>query len=179
MLLFCYLGCKICTFDFNSCEINCFTFSSLFRRAPPGKCSFKPTPVNIKGKLIHFSPKEGKRANKHSFFTLKAWDLSRAGRLRKIKPRLRYGLVRFSNRKGCDWIEWRGCGLQSEAQHCFTHEQLFACRCSVHSKCYSTQTPSASALSLSHFNVHLETQHAPTIFPNLNWEALINLLSTK
>ncbi|XP_067275442.1 HHIP-like protein 1 [Pseudorasbora parva] len=28
------------------------------RRAPPGKCSFKPTPVNIKGKLIHFSPKE-------------------------------------------------------------------------------------------------------------------------
>uniref|UniRef100_A0A8C1UYW9 Si:ch211-136a13.1 n=1 Tax=Cyprinus carpio TaxID=7962 RepID=A0A8C1UYW9_CYPCA len=32
------------------------------RRAPPGKCNFKPTPVNIKGKLIHFSPKEGKRA---------------------------------------------------------------------------------------------------------------------
>ncbi|XP_687401.7 HHIP-like protein 1 isoform X1 [Danio rerio] len=28
------------------------------RRAPPGKCSFKPSPVNIKGKLIHFSPKE-------------------------------------------------------------------------------------------------------------------------
>uniref|UniRef100_A0A8C2KFS3 Si:ch211-136a13.1 n=1 Tax=Cyprinus carpio TaxID=7962 RepID=A0A8C2KFS3_CYPCA len=32
------------------------------RRAPPGKCNFKPTPVNIKGKLIQFSPKEGKRA---------------------------------------------------------------------------------------------------------------------
>uniref|UniRef100_A0A8C2KCY3 Si:ch211-136a13.1 n=1 Tax=Cyprinus carpio TaxID=7962 RepID=A0A8C2KCY3_CYPCA len=31
------------------------------RRAPPGKCNFKPTPVNIKGKLIQFSPKEGKR----------------------------------------------------------------------------------------------------------------------
>ncbi|XP_055030141.2 HHIP-like protein 1 [Misgurnus anguillicaudatus] len=28
------------------------------RRAPPGKCTYKPTPVNIKGKLIHFSPKE-------------------------------------------------------------------------------------------------------------------------
>uniref|UniRef100_A0A3P8Y848 SRCR domain-containing protein n=1 Tax=Esox lucius TaxID=8010 RepID=A0A3P8Y848_ESOLU len=28
------------------------------RRAPPGKCSFKPTHVNIKGKLIHFHPKE-------------------------------------------------------------------------------------------------------------------------
>ncbi|XP_062860612.1 HHIP-like protein 1 isoform X2 [Trichomycterus rosablanca] len=28
------------------------------RRAPPGKCSVKPTPVQIKGKLIHFHPKE-------------------------------------------------------------------------------------------------------------------------
>ncbi|KAJ8369335.1 hypothetical protein SKAU_G00093630 [Synaphobranchus kaupii] len=28
------------------------------RRAPPGKCSYKPTPVRVKGKLIHFSPKE-------------------------------------------------------------------------------------------------------------------------
>ncbi|XP_046892529.1 HHIP-like protein 1 [Hypomesus transpacificus] len=28
------------------------------RRAPPGKCSFKPAPVKIKGKLIHFHPKE-------------------------------------------------------------------------------------------------------------------------
>ncbi|XP_036392475.1 HHIP-like protein 1 [Megalops cyprinoides] len=28
------------------------------RRAPPGKCSFKPTPVKVKGKLIHFNPKE-------------------------------------------------------------------------------------------------------------------------
>ncbi|KAL0972867.1 hypothetical protein UPYG_G00195760 [Umbra pygmaea] len=28
------------------------------RRAPPGKCSFKPTLVKIKGKLIHFHPKE-------------------------------------------------------------------------------------------------------------------------
>ncbi|XP_053478620.1 HHIP-like protein 1 isoform X1 [Ictalurus furcatus] len=27
------------------------------RRAPPGKCSIKPTPVQIKGKLIHFHPK--------------------------------------------------------------------------------------------------------------------------
>ncbi|XP_026087185.1 HHIP-like protein 1 [Carassius auratus] len=34
------------------------------RRAPPGKCSFKPTPVNIKGKLIHFSPKEEYVINK-------------------------------------------------------------------------------------------------------------------
>uniref|UniRef100_A0AAX7T7T3 SRCR domain-containing protein n=1 Tax=Astatotilapia calliptera TaxID=8154 RepID=A0AAX7T7T3_ASTCA len=31
------------------------------RRAPPGKCSIKPSPVKIKGKLIHFHPKEGKR----------------------------------------------------------------------------------------------------------------------
>uniref|UniRef100_A0A4W5P190 Si:ch211-136a13.1 n=1 Tax=Hucho hucho TaxID=62062 RepID=A0A4W5P190_9TELE len=30
------------------------------RRAPPGKCSFKPTLIKIKGKLIHFHPKEGK-----------------------------------------------------------------------------------------------------------------------
>uniref|UniRef100_A0A669CZU7 HHIP-like protein 1 n=1 Tax=Oreochromis niloticus TaxID=8128 RepID=A0A669CZU7_ORENI len=30
------------------------------RRAPPGKCSIKPSPVKIKGKLIHFHPKEGK-----------------------------------------------------------------------------------------------------------------------
>ncbi|KAJ7990342.1 hypothetical protein DPEC_G00299310 [Dallia pectoralis] len=28
------------------------------RRAPPGKCIVKPTPVSIKGKLIHFHPKE-------------------------------------------------------------------------------------------------------------------------
>ncbi|XP_017567284.1 HHIP-like protein 1 [Pygocentrus nattereri] len=28
------------------------------RRAPPGKCSNKPAPVQIKGKLIHFYPKE-------------------------------------------------------------------------------------------------------------------------
>ncbi|XP_044059556.1 HHIP-like protein 1 isoform X2 [Siniperca chuatsi] len=28
------------------------------RRAPPGKCSIKPLPVKIKGKLIHFHPKE-------------------------------------------------------------------------------------------------------------------------
>ncbi|KAK2848322.1 hypothetical protein Q7C36_010004 [Tachysurus vachellii] len=28
------------------------------RRAPPGKCSIKPGPVQIKGKLIHFHPKE-------------------------------------------------------------------------------------------------------------------------
>ncbi|KAK5929270.1 hypothetical protein CgunFtcFv8_010512 [Champsocephalus gunnari] len=28
------------------------------RRAAPGKCSFKPAPVKIKGKLVHFYPKE-------------------------------------------------------------------------------------------------------------------------
>ncbi|XP_034556229.1 HHIP-like protein 1 [Notolabrus celidotus] len=28
------------------------------RRAPPGKCAIKPAPVKIKGKLIHFHPKE-------------------------------------------------------------------------------------------------------------------------
>ncbi|CAN9511582.1 unnamed protein product [Ophioblennius macclurei] len=28
------------------------------KRAPPGKCSIKPSPVKIKGKLIHFYPKE-------------------------------------------------------------------------------------------------------------------------
>uniref|UniRef100_A0A3P8WT43 HHIP-like protein 1 n=1 Tax=Cynoglossus semilaevis TaxID=244447 RepID=A0A3P8WT43_CYNSE len=28
------------------------------RRAPPGKCSVKPSHINIKGKLIHFYPKE-------------------------------------------------------------------------------------------------------------------------
>ncbi|XP_076845940.1 HHIP-like protein 1 [Brachyhypopomus gauderio] len=28
------------------------------RRAPPGKCTLKPTPVHIKGKLIQFHPKE-------------------------------------------------------------------------------------------------------------------------
>ncbi|XP_028818945.1 HHIP-like protein 1 [Denticeps clupeoides] len=28
------------------------------RRAPPGKCNYKPTPVKMKGKLIHFHPKE-------------------------------------------------------------------------------------------------------------------------
>uniref|UniRef100_A0A667ZX67 Si:ch211-136a13.1 n=1 Tax=Myripristis murdjan TaxID=586833 RepID=A0A667ZX67_9TELE len=30
------------------------------RRAPPGKCSIKPSPVKIKGKLVHFYPREGK-----------------------------------------------------------------------------------------------------------------------
>uniref|UniRef100_A0A3B3YQY6 SRCR domain-containing protein n=1 Tax=Poecilia mexicana TaxID=48701 RepID=A0A3B3YQY6_9TELE len=30
------------------------------RRAPPGKCSIKPRPVKIKGKLIHFYPREAK-----------------------------------------------------------------------------------------------------------------------
>uniref|UniRef100_A0A096M9D8 HHIP-like protein 1 n=1 Tax=Poecilia formosa TaxID=48698 RepID=A0A096M9D8_POEFO len=33
--------------------------SRLCRRAPPGKCSIKPRPVKIKGKLIHFYPREG------------------------------------------------------------------------------------------------------------------------
>ncbi|XP_047449151.1 HHIP-like protein 1 [Mugil cephalus] len=28
------------------------------RRAPPGKCTIKPSPVKIKGKLVHFHPKE-------------------------------------------------------------------------------------------------------------------------
>uniref|UniRef100_A0A7N8XIR3 HHIP-like protein 1 n=1 Tax=Mastacembelus armatus TaxID=205130 RepID=A0A7N8XIR3_9TELE len=32
------------------------------RRAPPGKCSIKPSPVKIKGKLIPFYPKTGKTA---------------------------------------------------------------------------------------------------------------------
>ncbi|XP_062409301.1 HHIP-like protein 1 [Sardina pilchardus] len=32
------------------------------RRAPPGKCHYKPTPIQIKGKLIPFHPKEGKPA---------------------------------------------------------------------------------------------------------------------
>ncbi|KAI9522113.1 hypothetical protein NQZ68_039292 [Dissostichus eleginoides] len=31
------------------------------RRAAPGKCRFKPAPVKIKGKLVHFYPKEGYR----------------------------------------------------------------------------------------------------------------------
>uniref|UniRef100_A0A3Q1G199 HHIP-like protein 1 n=1 Tax=Acanthochromis polyacanthus TaxID=80966 RepID=A0A3Q1G199_9TELE len=30
------------------------------RRAAPGKCSIKPSPVKIKGKLVHFYPREGK-----------------------------------------------------------------------------------------------------------------------
>uniref|UniRef100_A0A3Q0SB82 Si:ch211-136a13.1 n=1 Tax=Amphilophus citrinellus TaxID=61819 RepID=A0A3Q0SB82_AMPCI len=34
------------------------------RRAPPGKCNVKPSPVKIKGKLIHFYPKEGKQSLK-------------------------------------------------------------------------------------------------------------------
>ncbi|XP_060902402.1 HHIP-like protein 1 [Labrus mixtus] len=34
------------------------------RRAPPGKCSIKPLPVQIKGKLIHFYPKEEFTINK-------------------------------------------------------------------------------------------------------------------
>ncbi|XP_059931027.1 HHIP-like protein 1 [Gadus macrocephalus] len=28
------------------------------KRAPPGKCSIKPSPVKVKGKLVHFHPKE-------------------------------------------------------------------------------------------------------------------------
>ncbi|KAK1784661.1 hypothetical protein P4O66_003344 [Electrophorus voltai] len=34
------------------------------RRAPPGKCTIKPTPVHIKGKLIQFHPKEDFVINK-------------------------------------------------------------------------------------------------------------------
>ncbi|XP_041666763.1 HHIP-like protein 1 [Cheilinus undulatus] len=34
------------------------------RRAPPGKCNIKPAPVKIKGKLIHFYPKEEYVINK-------------------------------------------------------------------------------------------------------------------
>uniref|UniRef100_A0A8C5CU06 SRCR domain-containing protein n=1 Tax=Gadus morhua TaxID=8049 RepID=A0A8C5CU06_GADMO len=30
------------------------------KRAPPGKCSIKPSPVKVKGKLVHFHPKEGR-----------------------------------------------------------------------------------------------------------------------
>ncbi|XP_051580865.1 HHIP-like protein 1 [Myxocyprinus asiaticus] len=42
------------------------------RRAPPGKCSYKPTPVNTKGKLIHFSPKEEFVINKKAALTTTA-----------------------------------------------------------------------------------------------------------
>ncbi|XP_039987119.1 HHIP-like protein 1 [Xiphias gladius] len=35
-----------------------FKFVDPSRRAPPGKCSIKPSHVKIKGKLIHFHPKE-------------------------------------------------------------------------------------------------------------------------
>ncbi|XP_029922231.1 HHIP-like protein 1 [Myripristis murdjan] len=34
------------------------------RRAPPGKCSIKPSPVKIKGKLVHFYPREEFVVNK-------------------------------------------------------------------------------------------------------------------
>nr|XP_046245804.1 HHIP-like protein 1 [Scatophagus argus] len=34
------------------------------RRAPPGKCNIKPSPVKIKGKLIHFQPKQELVINK-------------------------------------------------------------------------------------------------------------------
>uniref|UniRef100_A0A3Q0SPK8 Si:ch211-136a13.1 n=1 Tax=Amphilophus citrinellus TaxID=61819 RepID=A0A3Q0SPK8_AMPCI len=40
------------------------------RRAPPGKCNVKPSPVKIKGKLIHFYPKEGKQSLKVVFLSL-------------------------------------------------------------------------------------------------------------
>uniref|UniRef100_A0A8C6KFG5 Si:ch211-136a13.1 n=1 Tax=Nothobranchius furzeri TaxID=105023 RepID=A0A8C6KFG5_NOTFU len=33
------------------------------RRAPPGKCSIKPLPIRVKGKLIHFQPQEGKKCS--------------------------------------------------------------------------------------------------------------------
>lgn len=32
-----------------------------YRRAPPGKCNIKPSPVKINGKLINFYPKEGEK----------------------------------------------------------------------------------------------------------------------
>uniref|UniRef100_A0A8D3C6M4 SRCR domain-containing protein n=1 Tax=Scophthalmus maximus TaxID=52904 RepID=A0A8D3C6M4_SCOMX len=40
------------------------------RRAPPGKCGVKPSHVNIKGKLIHFHPKEGNGKLKIRFISL-------------------------------------------------------------------------------------------------------------
>lgn len=50
----------ICAYSTQYCMCtNLFCLGN--RRAPPGKCSIKPSPVKIKGKLIHFHPKEGKR----------------------------------------------------------------------------------------------------------------------
>ena len=37
----------------------CDSWCLVRRRAPPGKCSIKPSPVQVKGKLVHFHPKEG------------------------------------------------------------------------------------------------------------------------
>uniref|UniRef100_A0A671XUR4 HHIP-like protein 1 n=1 Tax=Sparus aurata TaxID=8175 RepID=A0A671XUR4_SPAAU len=44
------------------CVCLCVYFSCItdLMRAPPRKCTIKPSPVKIKGKLIHFHPKEGK-----------------------------------------------------------------------------------------------------------------------
>ncbi|CAB1348636.1 unnamed protein product [Coregonus sp. 'balchen'] len=47
------------------------------RRAPPGKCSFKPTLVKIKGKLIHFHPKEEFVINKKPMTTAAPTTTSR------------------------------------------------------------------------------------------------------
>uniref|UniRef100_A0A665UJL7 Si:ch211-136a13.1 n=1 Tax=Echeneis naucrates TaxID=173247 RepID=A0A665UJL7_ECHNA len=55
------------------------------RRAPPGKCRIKPSHVKVKGKLIHFYPKEGRGRGDHR---------GRGGR------RLRVGSVRLVSADG-------------------------------------------------------------------------------
>uniref|UniRef100_A0A672JK59 Si:ch211-136a13.1 n=1 Tax=Salarias fasciatus TaxID=181472 RepID=A0A672JK59_SALFA len=65
------------------------------RRAPPGKCSIKPSPVKIKGKLIHFYPKEeGNQVQKRPRGRGRGHKRGRGGR------RLRSGSVRLVSADG-------------------------------------------------------------------------------
>uniref|UniRef100_A0AAY5EH55 Si:ch211-136a13.1 n=1 Tax=Electrophorus electricus TaxID=8005 RepID=A0AAY5EH55_ELEEL len=76
------------------------------RRAPPGKCTIKPTPVHIKGKLIQFHPKEGKRQTPQPNFTfLKPQEKSQEGTKSKSdqpsnKPHKRGKGRKIRNRQG-------------------------------------------------------------------------------
>uniref|UniRef100_A0A4W4G2J0 Si:ch211-136a13.1 n=1 Tax=Electrophorus electricus TaxID=8005 RepID=A0A4W4G2J0_ELEEL len=80
------------------------------RRAPPGKCTIKPTPVHIKGKLIQFHPKEGKRqptlkTPQPNFTFLKPQEKSQEGTKSKSdqpsnKPHKRGKGRKIRNRQG-------------------------------------------------------------------------------
>ncbi|KAM9359118.1 HHIP-like protein 1 [Symphorus nematophorus] len=63
------------------------------RRAPPGKCNIKPSPVKIKGKLIHFYPREEFVINKKPTTTAVPTTTTRKPTTTTKKPQKRKPII--------------------------------------------------------------------------------------